>query len=79
MADSLPVLIQQKYSNSHFPIQFYNNCSEDLMEVLIKRLETLQLIKFYATGLIPYSLKKLKKNRDRDQKYEQRPKTKGMK
>ena len=49
------------------------------MEVLIKRLETLQLIKFYATGLIPYSLKKLKKNRDRDQKYEQRPKTKGMK
>ena len=77
MADSLPVLIQQKYSNSHFPIQFYNNCSEDLMEVLIKRLETLQLIKFYATGLIPYSLKKKKKKTEIETKNmnkDQRPK-----
>ena len=43
------------------------------MEVLIKRLETLQLIKFYATGLIPYSLKKKKteietKNMNKDQR-----------
>ena len=47
------------------------------MEVLIKRLETLQLIKFYATGLIPYSLKKKKKKTEIETKNmnkDQRPK-----